>query len=120
MALAELTLPETPLAEVLGWVLAQPDSCRPAEAVAEFESEGARRLLSAAALTEILAEDEQKALDLVKRRSGALAREALRLETERVLDDLRRAERDGDSERMLELLRARTELSKKLDTLSVT
>jgi len=48
----ELTLPESPLAEALGWVLAQPDVCRPAEAVAEFESEAARRLLSAAALTE--------------------------------------------------------------------
>lgn len=116
--LGELMLPETPLAEALKWVLAQPDVCRPAEAVADLEDEGARRLLSAAALTET--QEEDRAADLVQRRAGALAREALRAETERVLDDLRRAERDGDSPRMLELLRARTELSKRLDNLAVT
>jgi len=44
----------------------------------------------------------------------------LRAETDRIMDDLRRAERNGDSPRMLELLRARTELSKRLDNLAVT
>lgn len=118
MALAELMLPESPLAEALAWVLAQPDECRPAEAVADLENEAARRLLSAAALTE--AQDEDWARNLVGRRSGALSREALRAETERVLDELRRAERDGDSARILELLRARTALSIRLDKLSVS
>ena len=118
LALAELTLPESPLAEALNWVLAQPAECRPAEAVAELESEAARRLLSEAALTEV--PDEPRAADLVRRRSGALAREALRAETERVLDELRRAERDGDTARIVELLRARTALSRRLDELSVT
>ena len=115
--LADIELPESPLAEVVSWLLSQPVDSACQFTSQDLPLETARNLLSAAMVGE--APEEEQAKRVIQLRTQALIRTALQAEAAQLQEEILRADRDKNHVRLLELLRHRTELSKRLDVIAV-
>ena len=114
-ALADMRLPDTPVAEVLQWVLALDGDAPPRASAQDFGNEAACALYSAAAVVESMGEPHARAI--VGGMANRLLRDALTAEGRRINEEIRRAQRDKDAEGLRELTREQMELMKRLHAL---
>lgn len=102
-----------PLPGPLGEVLMSLWTANADHAVVGMESDDAKALYAAAATSEAL--PNEKAADLVQKRIASLRIEALRAEEQRLMEELRNAERSNDGSRVQELLRRKIGIHKQIE-----
>lgn len=83
-----------------------------------LENDEARRLYAAAATSEL--GPPEKVTELVAKRIARLKKDSLDIEAGQIQRALREAERDGDHERVMDLLRLKIDINKKIEQVGAT
>jgi LPS O-antigen subunit length determinant protein (WzzB/FepE family) len=111
LAVERLDLPKTPFVDVLSKIIegVSPDT------IYAFDDETARQMYTAA--TSQTPPEPERAEILVEKRLARLERDALREESARLQEAIRRAENENDSARVMELLPQKMSIDRRIQEL---
>ena len=112
-ALAGVSVPDSPMGEILRTLL---DTGAGPEFSRRLATDEGRRLYAAAANTaDLEAEDAE---DVVTQRVVRIRKDSLVAEAARIQEELQEAERSRNNERVLQLLTAKTDIARQIDSLN--